>query len=351
MQELIKQIDKIRVTSESEIKAATDLTALNAVRVTVLGKSGTLTQLLRGLKDVAAEDKPKAGQYLNAARVALEELIKEKEAVFNKQILEKKLSEEKIDITINRQTRTLGSAHPLYQVRDRVVDFFAARGFQIVDSPEIETEHYNFDALNMPFDHPARDTQDTFYIADKVLLRTQTSSGQIRTMEKAKPPIKMITVGKVYRSDDIDATHSPVFHQIEGLAVDKGVTMCDLKGILSEFAAEFFGADTVTRFRPSHFPFTEPSVEVDATCPSCKGKGCRVCKGTGWIEILGAGMVNRHVLEGCNIDPDIYTGFAFGVGLDRITLIIHGITDLRLVYENDLRFLKQFTAKIKGENI
>ena len=216
-------------------------------------------------------------------------------------------------------------------------------GFIVADSPEIETDYYNFEALNIPKDHPAREMQDTFYInPEKIVLRTQTSAGQIRTMEVCKPPIKMINVGRVYRSDDIDATHSPVFHQIEGLVVDEKITMCDLKGILEKFAKAFFGDETNIRFRPSYFPFTEPSVEVDASCPHCKGKGCRVCKGTGWIEILGAGMVNRNVLKVCDIDPDKFTGFAFGVGLDRITSIIYGINDLRLEFENDVRFLKQF---------
>ncbi|MDR0426595.1 MAG: phenylalanine--tRNA ligase subunit alpha [Clostridiales bacterium] len=339
----IKPIEEILQSGIERIADAKTEEELNRLRVAILGKSGSMTALLRELKNVSNGERPVIGRFLNEARETLETAFSARERALKAALLNERLKNERIDITIDRETRRVGGQHPLYLIKNKVTDFFSARGFMIADSPEIEFEYYNFDALNMPGDHPARDTQDTFYITDRILLRTHTSPGQIRTMEKKKPPIRMITVGKVYRSDDIDATHSPMFHQIEGLVVDKGVTMCDLKGILSEFAASFFGQGTVIRFRPSHFPFTEPSVEVDATCPSCGGSGCRVCKGTGWIEILGAGMVNRRVLENCEIDPNVYTGFAFGIGLDRITLITHGISDLRLVYENDIRFLKQFS--------
>ena len=313
------------------------------IKVVVLGKNGTLTSFMKNLKDLSPEERPLVGKYVNEARVKIENAYNDKFEALAKKELEEKLESEKIDITIDKSSRKLGGIHPINLVKRKVVDFFTTMGFIVADSPEIETDYYNFEALNIPSDHPAREMQDTFYvIPEKIVLRTQTSAGQIRTMEKCKPPIKMINVGRVYRSDDVDATHSPVFHQIEGLVVDKNITMCDLKGILEKFAQFFFGERTQIRFRPSYFPFTEPSVEVDASCPHCKGKGCRVCKETGWIEILGAGMVNRHVLEVCDIDPDEYTGFAFGIGLDRIMTIIYGINDLRLEFENDVRFLKQF---------
>ncbi len=324
------------------IKAVKSNKDLAQIKVEVLGKSGELTGILRNMKDLPAEQRPLAGKLVNDARVKLEGAFDAKFKTLYEAELAEKLESEKIDITIDEKGAKLGALHPITQVRNLVADFFVRLGFMVVDSPEIETDYYNFQALNVPENHPARDMQDTFYVTDKILLRTQTSAGQIRTMEKVKPPIKMINIGRVFRSDDVDATHSPVFHQIEGLVVDKHITMCDLKGILDKFAQFFFGENTKTRFRPSFFPFTEPSVEVDASCPHCGGKGCRVCKGTGWIEILGAGMVNRHVLETCDIDPDEYTGFAFGIGLDRITTIRHGINDMRLEFENDLRFLKQF---------
>lgn len=333
------------LVQETLIKIETALSKKDIldIKVAVLGKNGTLTSFMKNLKDLAPEERPLVGKYVNEARVKIENAYNEKFEALAKKELEEKLESEKIDITIDKSSRKLGGIHPINLVKRKVVDFFTTMGFIVADSPEIETDYYNFEALNIPSDHPAREMQDTFYvIPEKIVLRTQTSAGQIRTMEKCKPPIKMINVGRVYRSDDVDATHSPVFHQIEGLVVDKNITMCDLKGILEKFAQFFFGERTQIRFRPSYFPFTEPSVEVDASCPHCKGKGCRVCKETGWIEILGAGMVNRHVLEVCDIDPDEYTGFAFGIGLDRIMTIIYGINDLRLEFENDVRFLKQF---------
>ncbi len=338
-----EKINLLVAETIEKIAAATDGKTLGEIKVAVLGKNGALTSFMRNLKDLPAEKRPEVGKYVNEARAKLDEQFEKKGNELFEKELAAKLESEKIDITIDKPARPIGGRHPLNIVRRKVIDFFTSMGFVVTDSPEIETDYYNFEALNIPKDHPAREMQDTFYIVPgKILLRTQTSAGQIRTMEKDKPPIKMINVGKVYRSDDIDATHSPVFHQIEGLVVDKKITMCDLKGMLEKFAKFFFGEATQIRFRPSYFPFTEPSVEVDASCPHCSGRGCRVCKGTGWIEILGAGMVNRHVLEGCDIDPDKFTGFAFGIGLDRITTIVYGINDMRQEFENDVRFLKQF---------
>ncbi len=339
--------DLLVQTSGCESNPSFSMAQINEIRVRVLGKNGELTGLLRNMKDVSPQMRPLIGKIVNDAREKLEQAVSTALVKCEEAVLKQKLELEKIDITIDKPIKTVGCLHPLNQVRAKITEFFSSLGFVVDDSPEIETDYYNFEALNIPADHPAREMQDTFFITDKILLRSQTSSGQIHTMEKCKPPIKMISPGRVYRADEVDATHSPVFHQIEGLVVDKGVTMCDLKGVLDLFAKHFFGENTKTRFRPSYFPFTEPSVEVDATCSQCKGAGCRVCKGTGWIEIIGAGMVNRKVLEGCGIDPDVYTGFAFGMGLDRITNIMHRITDLRVVFENDVRFLKQFNSEDK----
>ena len=337
-----EQVRQLVLSTKERIDASDDKSELNDLRVSVLGKSGQFAFLMRELKNIPPEQKPVFGKLVNDAKTEVENYLNNKLENIRQKELRQKLAAEKIDISIDRDDNVMGNLHPLSQVRRKVEDFFISMGFIETDGPEIETDYYNFEALNTPADHPARDMQDTFYISDGILLRSQTSAGQIRTMESTAPPIKMISVGRVYRSDDIDATHSPVFHQIEGLVVDKNITMCDLKGILEAFAKYFFGSSTKTRFRPSYFPFTEPSVEVDASCPYCHGKGCRVCKGTGWIEILGAGMVNRNVLKNCNLDPDVYTGFAFGIGLDRITTIYFGINDMRLEFENDIRFLKQF---------
>lgn len=337
-----EKVNDIIARALARIAATDGVKELNAVKSEVLGKSGALTAVLRNLKDLEPEERPLVGKIVNEARETLEAAFRARDKELYEKELAARLDSEKVDITVDGGERKAGGLHPLTIVKNEVIRFFSSLGFMVVDSPEIETDYYNFRALNVPADHPARDMQDTFYITDNILLRTQTSAGQIRTMEKVKPPIKMINIGRVYRSDDVDATHSPVFHQIEGLVVDKHITMCDLKGILSMFAKFFFGENTKTRFRPSYFPFTEPSVEVDASCPHCGGAGCRVCKGTGWIEILGAGMVHRNVLRGCNIDPNKYTGFAFGIGLDRITVIRYGINDMRLEFENDIRFLKQF---------
>lgn len=316
--------------------------ALYELKVGIVGKTGELTNLLRNLKDLSVEERPIIGKFVNEARETLDKVFFDAQTRIDEIELNAKLLSEKIDISIDKPIISAGGLHPITQIKNKIIDFFLSLGFMVEDSPEIETDYYNFEALNIAEDHPAREVQDTFFITNKFLLRSQTSTGQIRTMEQVKPPIKMISPGRVYRSDDPDATHSPMFHQLEGLVVDKNITMCDLKGILDMFAKEFFGKDTKTRFRPSYFPFTEPSVEVDASCSQCNGSGCRVCKGTGWIEILGAGIVNRNVLKNCKIDPDIYSGFAFGMGLDRITNIVHGISDLRVVFENDIRFLKQF---------
>lgn len=336
-----QQIEKLTASCLEQIKTAASRKELTDIKIGVLGKSGELTAILRNLKDLPAEQRPEAGKLVNEARERLESALSAKFEQLHDEEVAAKLASEKIDITIDKPHHDVGCLHPLNIVRNEIVDFFVTLGFIVTDSPEIETDYYNFEALNTPADHPARDVQDTFYINDHILLRSQTSTGQIRTMEKFKPPIKMISPGRVYRADDLDATHSPMFHQIEGLVVDKHITMCDLKGILDMFAQHFFDEKCKTRFRPSYFPFTEPSVEVDVSCNHCHGSGCRVCKGTGWIEILGAGMVNRNVLTNCNIDPDEYTGFAFGMGLERITNIIYN-TDMRAIYENDIRFLKQF---------
>lgn len=338
----MKDINNIQDEAVALIEASeSERDLIECAKPKIFGKNGTLTEMLRSLKEVAADKKPALGKAINDLRVALESKFETRRKALHDKELERSLMSESVDITIDKPTRELGSLHIITQVRQHIIDYFVAAGYTVYDSPEIETDYYNFQALNVPKDHPARDMQDTFFITDSILLRSQTSGGQIRMMEQQKPPIKMICPGRTYRSDD-DATHSPVFHQIEGLVVDKDVTLCDLTGVLSDFAKFFFGKDTKTRFRPSYFPFTEPSVEVDVSCPFCKGKGCRVCKTTGWIEILGSGMVNRKVLENCNVDPDVYRGFAFGMGLDRITMITNGINDLKNMWENDVRFLRRY---------
>lgn len=327
-------LNKLSAINESE----RDLTELKAY---LFGKSGVLTGLMKSLKDLPAEVKPQAGKEINDLRVELMSECDKKEKELHRLAIERAISEQKIDLSIDKCGHSVGSVHPLNQVKKRLTDYFIGNGYIVYDSPEIETDYYNFQALNVPLDHPARDMQDTFFINDNILLRTQTSAGQIRLMEKFKPPLKMICPGRVFRNDD-DSTHSPVFHQLEGLVIDKNVTLCDLKGTLDGFAKYMFGEQTSVRFRPSYFPFTEPSVEVDVSCFNCHGTGCRVCKNTGWIEILGAGMVNRKVLSICGIDPDEYHGFAFGMGLDRITMILCAINDIKLMWENDVRFLHMF---------
>ena len=327
---------------EAKIEQADSTKALQDVKVELLGKKGKLTEILRNMGKVAPEDRPVVGSMVNALRAGLEERFGKMEALLSSREKEAKLKKEAIDVTIPGKKTKAGGFHPITVVRNEITDIFLGMGYEVVEGPEIETDYYNFEALNLPQDHPARDMQDTFYITESILLRTQTSAAQVRTMEKNKPPIRMISPGRVFRADEVDATHSPVFHQCEGLVIDKNITMCDLKGALDEFAKALFGPETRTKFRPSFFPFTEPSVEVDVSCALCHGEGCRVCKGAGWIEILGAGMVNPKVLKNCGIDPEEYSGFAFGIGLERVALIKYGISDMRLMYENDSRFLRQF---------
>ncbi|MBE6545843.1 MAG: phenylalanine--tRNA ligase subunit alpha [Ruminococcaceae bacterium] len=317
-------------------------TELEQIRIQYLGKKGELTSVLRGMGVLSPEERPIIGQLANEVRAEIEAALSEKAAMVNQKALEEKLKAEKIDVTLPTTVSRMGHLHPLTQVQRSIEDIFIGMGFSIAEGPEVEYDYYNFQALNIPENHPARDTQDTFYITDNILLRSQTSPVQVRTMEKQKPPIRVISPGRVYRSDAVDATHSPLFHQIEGLVVDKGITMSDFKGMMETFAQQFFGSDTKLRFRPHHFPFTEPSAEIDVSCFVCGGKGCRVCKNEGWIEILGAGMVHPFVLSNCGIDPNVYSGFAFGMGIERIAMKQYGIDDMRLLYENDVRFLEQF---------
>ena len=335
-------LNAITLEAKEAVAAAQSEAEIEAVRVKYLGKKGELTAILKQMGSLSPEERPKMGQLVNEAKSEVEELITSKKNELQKKAVEEQLKAETIDITMPAKEVKSGRLHPLNTVLDDMIDIFQSMGFDVVDGPEVETDHYNFECLNVPKDHPARDMQDTFYLAENLLLRTQTSAAQIRTMETRKPPIRVICPGRVFRADEVDATHSPVFHQIEGLVVDKGVTMCDLKGVLEQFAHEIYGSDTKVKFRPSFFPFTEPSVEVDVTCSECGGKGCRVCKGSGWIEILGAGMVHPNVLKSCGIDPDEYSGFAFGIGLDRLTTTRYKISDIRLLFENDKRFLEQF---------
>ena len=335
-------LEKIRLEAESEIKAAGDAKALDEVRVRYLGKKGIITTKLKSIGKLPKEERPAAGEKINEIKAAIENDIGIMLKSIQDREMQERLKKEYVDITAPGRRPGLGHLHPLTIVREEISEIFTGLGFGIAEGPEIEYDYYNFEALNIPKDHPARDLQDTFYINDNIELRPHTSPVQVRTMEKQQPPIRIIVPGRVYRADDIDATHSPVFHQVEGLVVDKGVTMGDLKGVLSLFARQLFGEETKTKFRPHYFPFTEPSAEMDVTCMACKGKGCRVCKGTGWIEVLGSGMVHPKVLKMSGIDPDVYSGFAFGLGLDRIAMLKYGIDDLRLFFENDMRFIKQF---------
>ena len=335
------KLNEIREKAIAQINAATNLDALNEVRNTVLGKKGELTLVLRGMKDVAPEDRPKVGQWVNEARDAIESTLESQLKKQEKKAIKLRYEPEKIDVTMPEEVLTQGSLHPITLVKNELVDIFGSMGFFVYEGTEIETDYYNFTALNTPDDHPARDMQDTFYLTPEFLLRTQTSAGQVHVMESKKPPIKVISPGKVFRSDD-DATHSPMFSQMEGLVVDKGISLCDLKGMLDEFVKKIFGSDNIkTRLRPSYFPFTEPSVEVDVSCFQCGGCGCKLCKGTGWIEVLGAGVVNNKVLEGCGIDTNEYSGFAFGIGLERIAMLKYGINNIKMLFESDMRVLKQ----------
>ncbi len=345
MQEKLAEIRKKAIVA---IQDATDLKKLDEVRVSILGKKGQLTSVLRGMKDLSNEERPLVGKLANEVRSTIEgELEKAKDMIGKKQ-RELQLKQEVIDVTLPAKKSTLGHRHPMTIVLDDIKDIFMGMGYSIAEGPEIENAYYNFDALNIPEEHPAKDEQDTFYINEDMMLRTSTSPVQVHVMEKQEPPIRIIAPGRVFRSDEVDATHSPVFHQIEGLVVDKGITMGDLKGALEVFIKELYGESVQVKFRPHFFPFTEPSAEVDVSCVICGGEGhvdgqpCRVCKGTGWIEILGCGMVHPRVLEMSGIDPKEYSGFAFGMGLERITMLRYGIKDLRMFYENDVRFLKQF---------
>ena len=339
------KLENIRAESLQAIREALDPAGLDALRVQYLGKKGSLSAVLKQLGSLSAEERPQIGQMANEIRASIEEAIKQRSEALQSALMERKLRAEALDVTIPGKTVDLGARHPLQIVWDECVDIFIGMGFQVAEGPEIELSEYDFDRLNIPEGHTVREWTDTFYITEdeKVHLRCQTSPVQVRVMEKQKPPIRIISPGRVFRKDEIDATHSPMFHQMEGLVVDKGITMGDLTGTLNVMLKRLYGPDTVTRFRPHHFPFTEPSCEVDVQCFECHGEGCRVCKGEGWIEVLGAGMVHPRVLAGCGIDPEEYSGFAFGVGLERLAMRRFSISDLRLMFENDVRFLRQFS--------
>ena len=341
MENRIKEILNKALTLIDDSENVENLEKINQIRVQFLGKNGELTSLLRGRKDIAPELKPSIGKFVNEARDQITNRIESRIAELTAKSIAQKLNSESVDITLSSKRNNKGGLHPCSIVINEILSIFTQMGFQVKQGPEVETDFFNFQTLNIPKDHPAREMQDTFYINDELLLRTHTSPMQARVMISEKPPIRIVNPGKVYRPDD-DATHSPMFQQIEGLVVDKGITMCDLKGILDTFAKALFNENTKTRLRPSFFPFTEPSVEVDVTCAICGGKGCRICKGTGWIEILGAGIVNPKVLENCGIDSEVYSGFAFGLGIERIAMIKYGIPDMRILFDNDIRFLKQF---------
>lgn len=337
-----EKLEQIRKAALDTLQNASDIDALEEARIRFLGKKGELTAVLKGMGQLSAEERPKIGALANEIRSAIENHIDTKKSELAAKLEEIKLKAEVVDVTMPGKSHKTGEIHPLTKVMDNIKNTFIGMGFEIAEGPEVELDYYNFEALNIPPNHPARDTQDTFYINDNTVLRTQTSGIQVRVMEKKKPPIRMIAPGKVYRSDALDATHSPVFHQIEGLVVDKGVTMADLKGTIETFLKELYGESTKVRFRPHHFPFTEPSAEADISCFACGGKGCSMCKGEGWIEILGCGMVHPKVLANCGIDPEVYSGFAFGMGLERVAMGKYDINDIRLFFENDLRFLGQF---------
>ena len=339
MQEKLKEIQALAL---SEIEKATSSAEVEEIRVKYIGKKGELTTILRGMKDVSPEERPLVGKMVNEVKAVLEEKLEAVAKEIKGKEKNEKLANEVIDISLPGKKARLGKRHPLDLTLENMKNIFVSMGFTIEEGPEIELDRYNFEALNIPKNHPARSEQDTFYINDNLVLRTQTSPVQVRTMEKQSLPIKMISPGKVYRSDDVDATHSPIFYQMEGLVIDKGVTFADLKGTLELFAKKMFGEKVKTKFRPHHFPFTEPSAEMDATCFVCNGEGCKVCKGSGWIEILGCGMVHPEVLRNCGIDPEVYSGFAFGFGVDRMVMLKYGIDDIRLLYESDMRFLDQF---------
>ncbi len=336
-----EKLDGIKLAALALIENAVSTAELNDVRVKYLGKSGEISLVMRDMANVPKEERPAMGKLVNELRSVVENALNEKTAILAIKEEEQKFKEEEIDVTLSATGKRSGNLHPLTLIRRELIDIFLSMGFSVDEGPEIESDLYNFQLLNIPKDHPSRDMQDTFYLTDEFLLRTQTSAGQIRVMEKKKPPIKVLSPGRVFRSDD-DATHSPMFHQMEGLVVDKGITLCDLQGMLDAFARAVFSENSKTRLRPSYFPFTEPSVEVDVSCAQCGGKGCSLCKGTGWIEVLGAGMVNRRVLENCGVDPEEYSGFAFGMGVERIAMLKYGMNNIKLLTENDVRFLEQF---------
>lgn len=337
-----EQLERIKEEALKQIQASEALEKLNDIRVAYLGKKGELTSVLKSMKDVAPEERPKVGQMVNEARELIEGRLEEAKVLLAKKAREEQMKREIIDVTLPGKKSNMGHSHPNTIALEEVEKIFVGMGYEVVEGPEIEYDLYNFEKLNIPANHPAKDEQDTFYVNKDIVLRTQTSPVQVREMEKGKLPIRMIAPGRVFRSDEVDATHSPSFHQVEGLVIDKNITFADLKGTLAEFAKELFGPETKVKFRPHHFPFTEPSAEVDVSCFKCGGQGCRFCKGSGWIEILGCGMVHPDVLRMSNIDPDEYSGFAFGAGLERIALLKYEIDDMRLLYENDIRFLKQF---------
>lgn len=337
-----EKLEAILNEAMEKIEASDAPEKLNEARINFLGKKGQLTAVLKGMKDVSPEDRPKVGQMVNDVREKIEQKLETVKTTLERELRAKQLESEVIDVTLPAKKNVIGHRHPNTIAMEEVERIFIGMGYEVVEGPEVELDLYNFEKLNIPANHPAKDEQDTFYINSDIVLRTQTSPVQARVMEQGKLPIRMIAPGRVFRSDEVDATHSPSFHQIEGLVIDKHITFADLKGTLEEFAKELFGAETKTKFRPHHFPFTEPSAEVDVSCFKCGGKGCRFCKGSGWIEILGCGMVHPHVLEMCGIDPEEYNGFAFGMGLERVALLKYEIDDMRLLYENDYRFLKQF---------
>lgn len=339
---MLEQLQKVKQAAEDAVNAIENSEQLEQIRVRFLGKKGELTALLSQMGKLSAEERPKIGQIANEIRGKIDSLIREKKTEIASAELQKKLEQERVDVTLCGTPREIGRQHPLNMVLDEIEDVFLSMGFTIESGPEVEYDRYNFEALNIPKYHPSRDTQDTFYFSPEMLLRSQTSSVQVRTMEKKKPPIRVLAPGRVFRIDEIDATHSPVFHQIEGLVVDKGITMAHLKGALNVMAKKLFGENVKTRIRPDYFPFTEPSCEICVSCFRCGGEGCSVCKGEGWIEIGGAGMVNPKVLEGCGIDPEIYSGFAFGMGLERLVMLRYKIDDIRMFFENDIRFLNNF---------
>lgn len=337
-----EKLQQIKTAVEELLSKSSDTQALEDIRIKYLGKKGELTAVLKGMGKLTAEERPVIGALANEIRDFLSNEIDSKKKEIEEKLQNEQLKKEVLDVTMPGKRHETGKLHPMTQVIDEFKEIFVGMGFEVAEGPDVETDYYNFEALNIPKNHPARDTQDTFYIDENTVLRTQTSPMQVRVMEKQKPPIRIIAPGMVYRSDAVDATHSPVFHQLEGLVVDKGVTMADLKGTLEACIKSLYGENTKVRFRPHHFPFTEPSAELDVACFVCGGEGCRVCKGEGWIEVLGCGMVHPKVLKNCGIDPEIYSGFAFGMGIERIAMRKYGIDDLRLLFENDLKFLKQF---------